>query len=215
MPSTSATARSSSALRAAAAPTSVRSQATSPRPAGSAGTLVPAAEQSLWARDTVAALLAPLGQRWAHTLGVVKRAQTFADSLTSSEFDVLVAAAYAHDVGYAPALARTGFHALDGARFLRSVGRERVACLVAHHSGARTEAEERGLLDALELFPEECSLVADVLTFCDLTTAPDGSARSAPERLSDVGTRYGDDHPVGRAIRRSREELLALVSRVA
>jgi hypothetical protein len=50
---------------------------------------------------------------------------------------------------------------------------------------------------------------------CDLTTAPDGSAVSASARLSDVVTRYGDDHPVGRAVRRSREELLALVSRVA
>jgi len=177
--------------------------------------LVPAAEQTLWARDTAAALLAPLGQRWAHTLGVVERVRTFADRLTTSEFNALVAAAYAHDVGYAPALARTGFHALDGARFLRSAGWERVACLVAHHSGAHAEAEERGLLDALELFPEERSLVADVLTYCDLTTAPDGSAISAPERLSDVATRFGDDHPVGHAVRRSREELLTLVNRVA
>jgi HD superfamily phosphohydrolase YqeK len=64
--------------------------------------LVPAAEQTLWARDTAAALLAPLGQRWAHTLGVVERVRTFADRLTTSEFDALVAAAYAHDVGYAP-----------------------------------------------------------------------------------------------------------------
>jgi hypothetical protein len=84
-----------------------------------------------------------------------------------------------------------------------------------HHSGAHAEAEEGGLLDALELFPEERSLVADVLTYCDLTTASDGSAISAPERLFDVATRYGDDHPVGRAVRRSREELLTLVNRVA
>jgi len=72
--------------------------------------LEPAAEQTLWARDTAAALLAPLGQRCPHTLGVVERVRTFADRLTTSEFDALVAAAYAHDVGYAPALARTGFH---------------------------------------------------------------------------------------------------------
>jgi len=172
-------------------------------------------DEIAWARDIAESLLAPLGPRWTHTLGVVERAQSFADLLTTSDFDVLVAAAYVHDVGYAPALARTGFHALDGARFLRSVGRERVACLVAHHSGAGAEAEEHGLLDELELFPEECSLVADVLTYCDLTTAPDGSAISGSARLSDVARRYGDDHPVGRAIRHSREELLALVRRVA
>jgi HD superfamily phosphodiesterase len=43
---------------------------------------------------------------------------------------VLVAACYLHDIGYALALARGGFHPLDGARFLRALGRERLACLV-------------------------------------------------------------------------------------
>jgi HD domain len=172
------------------------------------------AERGSWACDVAAALLGPLGQRWAHTLGVVERAESFVGSLPDAEFDVLIAAAYVHDIGYAPALVHTGFHALDGARFLRSVDRERLACLVAHHSGGRIEAEERGLLQGLELFPEERSLVAEVLTYCDLTTAPDGSAISASARLSDVAMRYGSDHPVGRAVRRSREALLGLVSRV-
>jgi hypothetical protein len=31
-------------------------------------------------------------------------------------------AAYLHDVGYAPDLVTTGFHLLDGARYLRSLG---------------------------------------------------------------------------------------------
>jgi hypothetical protein len=113
-----------------------------------------------WARDTAADLLMPLGQRWAHTVGVVEQARSCAGVLPESEFDVLVAAAYLHDVGYAPELAGTGFHPLDGARFLRQVGRQRLACLVAYHSGARAEAEERGLLAWLEGFPEEKSLFA-------------------------------------------------------
>jgi len=36
--------------------------------------------------------------------------------------DTLVCADWLHDIGYAPALVATGFHPLDGARFLESVG---------------------------------------------------------------------------------------------
>ena len=36
--------------------------------------------------------------------------------------DDLVAAAWLHDIGYAPELVETGFHPLDGARYLRREG---------------------------------------------------------------------------------------------
>src|SRR5207237_879981 len=153
---------------------------------------------------TAAELLRPLGRRWAHTLGVVERARSFAGVFPAGEFETLVAAAYLHDIGYAPVLVRAGLHPLDGACFLRCLGRERLACLVAHHSGARAEAEEHGLLDTLDRFPEERSLVAKALTYCDLTTSPDGMRITAADRLSGVLTRYGADDPVGRAVRRSR-----------
>src|SRR5262249_2827803 len=81
------------------------------------------------------ALLAPLGQRWAHTLGVVERSRSFAGVLRDSEFEALPGAAYLHGIGYASALARTRFHPLDGARFLRSVGGR--ASPVHHASGTR------------------------------------------------------------------------------
>jgi len=58
----------------------------------------------------------------------------------TAEVDVLVAAAYLHDIGYAPEFVRTEFHSMDGARFLRHLGCERITCLAAYHSGARTEA---------------------------------------------------------------------------
>ncbi len=173
------------------------------------------AEQIVWVRETATSLLQPLRRRWAHTLGVVERAYGFSGALAASDLDLLVSAAYLHDIGYAPTLAETGFHPLDGARFLRVCGCERLACLVAHHSGARAEAEERGLLDAIERFPEERSLVADALTYCDLATAPDGSLMTVRARLSDVAARYGADHPAPRAIARSRDELLDQVSRVS
>ncbi len=45
----------------------------------------------------------------------------------------------------------TGFHPLDGARYLRDVQHAdgTVCRLVAHHTGAMIEADERGLADVL------------------------------------------------------------------
>ena len=97
-----------------------------------------------WAAGYAEELLAPLGDRWAHVQGVVRQAQEVAAILPAEEREVLIAAAYLHDLDYAPALVQTGFHALDGARHLHTLGRERLAGLVAYHSGARGEAELRG-----------------------------------------------------------------------
>ena len=93
----------------------------------------------------------------------------------SRRYAVLEQAAILHDVGYSPSIALTGFHALDGARYLRSVGYdERVTNLVAHHSCAPVEAELRGLSGVLADFDREDGLAADCLIFCDMTTRPDG-----------------------------------------
>jgi hypothetical protein len=126
---------------------------------------------------------------------------------------VLVAAAYVHDIGYAPSLNRLGFHPVDGARFLRRHGHERLACLVAHHSGARFEAEERGLLDELVAFPIEDGPVLDALTFADMTTGPAGEPMTLEERIGEIQRRYPPDDPVHRAIRRARPLLQAAVDR--
>jgi hypothetical protein len=51
----------------------------------------------------------------------------------SGRAEVLVAAAYLHDLGYAPPLVETDLHTLDGARHLRALGHERLAGLVPYH----------------------------------------------------------------------------------
>lgn len=59
---------------------------------------------------------------------------------------MLQTAAILHDIGYSPDIVRSGFHALDGAVFLRARGvDEEVVSLVAHHSCAHLEAGLRGL----------------------------------------------------------------------
>jgi HD superfamily phosphodiesterase len=164
-----------------------------------------------WAARTARGLLAQLEARWRHTLQVVERAQSFRDVLESDELKVLLAAAYLHDIGYAPELAETGFHPLDGARFTRDAGHERLAGLVAHHSAADAEAEERGLAKALAEFREEDSLVARALTYCDLTTGPGGEYVDVAARFARIAERLGEDEPIVRAVRREATRLTALV----
>jgi hypothetical protein len=125
-----------------------------------------------------------------------------------------VAAAWLHDIGYAPDLASTGFHPLDGARFLQRDGWETRLCgLVAHHSCASFEAEERGMTGALEEWPRDEGPVADVLTAADMTTGPTGERCTVEQRLTEILDRYRRDSPVHRAILRATPSLTAAVER--
>lgn len=159
-------------------------------------------------------LTGALPRRWRHVAAVAQRAEGVASSLGMSD-GVLIAAAWLHDLGYAPDLADTGFHPLDGARALRRLGvDEQVVCLVAHHSCAAVEADERGLLDALEAeFPDETSAASDGLWYCDMTTGPSGEALDPPARLEEIRSRYGSGHVVSRSIDRAEPRLLAAVHR--
>lgn len=104
-----------------------------------------------------------------------------------AEGDAVRVAGWLHDVGYAPSLVATGFHPVDGARFLRAQGaRELVVSLVAHHSGAVFEAEQRGLAGELAEFAAPPQELLDVVTYADLTTSPDGAAVTVDQRLSEI-----------------------------
>jgi hypothetical protein len=162
----------------------------------------------VWAERESRRLLEPLGARWLHTLGVVQRAQEVGRTLADGEADVLVAAAYLHDVGYAAELRETGFHPLDGARFVRRCGYERLAGLVAFHSSAAAEAAERGLERELSEFVNERSAVSRALSYCDLTTDSEGRPATPLERVRDVRERYAPDSPERRALERAMPGLL-------
>ena len=125
---------------------------------------------------------------------------------------VLIAAAYLHDIGHAPELA-SGFHPLDGARWLQEQGFDRLAGLVAHHTGAVFEADARGLAQAMARFQDERSAVSDALTYSDLTTGPAGESVSVAERLREIERRYGRASPVVRALEHGSETILAMVER--
>jgi putative nucleotidyltransferase with HDIG domain len=162
-------------------------------------------------------LASVLPRRWTHVQAVGVRAAEFAGA-AGDDADVLVAAAWLHDIGYAPDIAEkgTGFHPLDGARFLRSIGfDERVVQLVAHHSCAHLEADERGLAVELEdEFPRDPVAPHDLLLYADMTTGPDGQRLSVQERLDEIGRRYEPGDPVYRFIQKARQEIMAVVQRV-
>ena len=174
--------------------------------------------QADWAEATARRLLAKsLPRRWAHTQGVAAAARTLAPVL-GQDSDLLTAAAWLHDIGYAPDVAETGFHPLDGARHLRdSEGVSGALCrLVAYHSCAINEAAERGLAREMtrEFRPSRRDL-AEALTYCDMTTSPDGQPLPIAQRLAEIRARYGPDHLVSRTIARSEPELTRAVTRVA
>jgi len=160
-------------------------------------------------------LAAALPRRWRHVQEVAARAASIA-SAPEVDGEPLTAAAWLHDIGYAPRLVETGFHPLDGARHLRRLGMvpERVVCLVAHHSAAVIEAEERGLADELvDEFAAEQTPTTDALWYVDMTTGPDGQHFQVAERLAEIRSRYGHGHVVTRFIDRAERQIVAAVER--
>lgn len=154
-----------------------------------------------------------LPRRWAHVQGVAARARGLR-GVVGDDAELLEAAAVLHDVGYAPTLARTGFHPLDGADYLRSIGApERLVHLVAHHSYAALEARLRGLTGELERYRDEEGVTRDALWYCDLTTTPDGERTTAPARIAEIKARYGPGHLVTEFITLASPVLLAAVGR--
>jgi len=167
--------------------------------------------------ETAGNLLAtPLPRRWAHSQGVCYRSGVIGTHVVEGDEVLLAQAAILHDVGYSPSIALTGFHPLDGARHLRSLGfDEQLVGLVAHHSCARVEAEIRDLGDELDEFADGPAGLTDALIFCDMTVSPDGQPVNIEERLAEVVERYGPDSLVGRFIHLAAPELRAATGRVA
>lgn len=153
-------------------------------------------------------------RRWQHLAAVGLKAETLGAEL-GLDVELLGAAGWLHDIGYAPGLVDTGMHAIDGARHLRRTGwDERIVSMVAHHSCAVLEAEERGLSVDLAEFERPTREYEDAVCFCDMTTGPAGADVCARDRLDEIEVRYGPDHLVTRFIRRARPEILGAVLRV-
>jgi HD superfamily phosphodiesterase len=174
--------------------------------------------QANWAEELARKHLeVPLPRRWAHVQGVAARARTLAPILGDAA-DLIEAAAWLHDLGYSPELIETGFHPLDGARYLRDAHfADPVLCnLVAHHSCAVLEAAERGLAGELcREFPAASTILNDALAYCDMTTDPSGNIISVHDRLAEIRERYGPASIVTKFTYAAEPCLLASVARTS
>lgn len=151
--------------------------------------------------------------RWRHVQAVGRKAEQLAPAF-GDDARVVICAAWLHDIGYSPDLIRCGFHPIDGAdELLRRGLSERLAGLVAHHSGAALEAPLRGLADEMRRFLDEQGPVRDALWACDMTTSPVGEPVDFEERLREIKERYGPDHTVPRAIEAAGDEIRACIRR--
>lgn len=153
-------------------------------------------------RDLARRLLVPYkAGRWEHVQGVARKARRAAGLFTGLDADFLVAAAWLHDIGYADSLRESGFHPLDGARFLADrLEPERLCALVAHHSGSLCEAKLRKLdLDLLR-WADECTPIRDALWWADMTTSPHGTPVNVYDRITEIRRRYGPSNTVSMAI---------------
>jgi hypothetical protein len=169
-----------------------------------------------WQRLAEQLLAEPLPRRWAHSQGVGHKAESIAH-IVGGDADVLISAAWLHDIGYAPKLVTTGLHSLDGARHLRDVEHAdpRVCALVAYHSCAQIEARNRGLNDELATeFEPIDGLLADALIYCDMTTTPDGEPADVEKRLSEILSRYGPGDVVTESITEATPRIVNSARRI-
>ena len=155
--------------------------------------------------------------RWTHTRAVAAQAAAVAAVVTAEQAPALLAAAWLHDIGYAEQLRDTGFHPLDGARFLRARGWDTlVVGLVAQHSGARYVAEVRGLSAELDEFGDPASThgaLPDALTYADQTISAHGQVVDVQTRLDDMLLQHGPDSPNARCHHLRAPAIRAAVAR--
>lgn len=112
------------------------------------------------------------------------------------------------DVQHSERLHRTGVHAIEGPLNLELRGAPvESPCSLLCDTGEEREADERGLFDQLTRFDMPPRDLHDLLNFADLVTDSVGRRMSVGDRLDEIPTRYVRQHPVHRAVTRSRSYL--------
>jgi hypothetical protein len=161
-------------------------------------------------------LLHGLDGRLAHSATVAAQIERVADLVETDWRPSARAAAWLHDVGYHPDLARTGFHPLDGARWLRDHAWPDETCrLVAWHTQSLEEALLYGFATELAAeFDPPPQLAASALAWADLTSSPNGELWDPERRLAEILDRYPPGSNVHEATRRSLPRLRAAVTQI-
>ncbi|MCL4392620.1 HD domain-containing protein [Patescibacteria group bacterium] len=155
-------------------------------------------------------LLSNVGTRVEHSRAVAHQATFILPILNAPWNSTILDAAWLHDIGYSPSVISTGFHHLDGARWLKSHGWPTEVCrLVAWHTRAGTEAKLRHLITKLSTeFPQPPDMVQAALTWADLTSSPTGNLCEAENRIAEILKRYSPKTVVHKAISVNTRSLL-------
>lgn len=141
---------------------------------------------ALTARALAHELLPDDPRRLHHVAGAARVATYVVHRLRLKTADAVIAAAWLHDIGYSADLIESGFHPLDGARYLRANGwPEGTVSLVAHHSHSRITAPFFGAAEELAGIPEPPALDGDILAFADIAAGVDGNGATIDRRLAD------------------------------
>jgi hypothetical protein len=160
-------------------------------------------------------LLGVVRTRLPHTRAVARHAGRVSDVVQVRWKFAIVDAAWLHDIGYSPAVSSTGFHPLDGARWLRTEGFSEETCsLVAWHTGAIYEARERGEDELRAEFAAPAPSALDALTWADLTSSPSGDLVSPEVRLDEILDRYEPGSAVRLAIAAGMTDLHGSIERI-
>lgn len=154
-------------------------------------------------------LLGQDSDRLAHCRYAAGIADLAADVLGLPDSDELVAAAWLHDIGYAPTIARTGFHPLDGALHLAAEGwPDQVVLLVAHHSYAAVLAPYFGVEHQVAVLDHASADAEDILTYADLRSGPTGMGALPQKRINEKRSRRAASSVVPQDVREERYRLL-------
>jgi PAS domain-containing protein len=134
-----------------------------------------------------------LPRRWSHVAGVIELATEIRD-VAGESGALLIAAAATHDIGHAPDVVQTGFPALDGLEYLRTVNApQELLILVANYFASGIEAELRGYHQEYRDVTDQPTAVRDALWYCDIRVGPDGHRVEVDERFAELLRRYQHD----------------------
>lgn len=165
---------------------------------------------ALTARALAHELLPGDPRRLHHVAGAARVATFVAHRLKLKSADAVIAAAWLHDIGYSTDLVESGFHPLDGARYLRANGwPDGTVSLVAHHSHSRITAPFYGVADELSAIPEPPRLDGDILAFADVASGADGNGATIDRRLADQRGRHRSDTRIPDEARERRYRALS------
>lgn len=140
--------------------------------------------------------------RYKHSIEVSKLVMEIVGSSYEYSQHATIAALL-HDIGYSEEVNFTGFHPVDGYRFLRAKGYVKdILDVVLHHSLAREDYLHNHSTKELEDYKEiilsdRAQKILEIVSYADWHTDGQGNRVSVDGRYADILDRHGHNSKVG------------------